>query len=296
MISVIICSVNPLLLEKVRKNIEETIGVPYEIISIDNSQNKYGICKAYNEAGAKARFPILCFMHEDISFETTNWGEKVCTHLKDKQTGLLGVAGGDSKALVPSSWSVPVISNEINLVQHYKSALLPVKRIVETNKEINGNTKRVIALDGVWLCTRKDVFEQFKFDDKTFTGFHGYDIDYSLQVNTKFTVRVVFDVVLHHFSEGNPDARWINSAILVSKKWKKQLPVSVYDLSKEQYRFHYWHSLRVYLQHLFRLNYNYFTIIATLLHYSFNRRYFSFRRFLSMSKYVAIGIYKGYEN
>lgn len=279
------------MLANVKKNIAETIGVPYEIIPIDNSKNTYGICKAYNEGGAKARFPILCFMHEDVSFETMNWGEKARAHLSDESTGLLGIAGGDSKALVPSSWSVPAVSNEINLVQHYKSKKLPPEHIVITNNQTEGNLKRVVAVDGVWLCTRKEVFERFTFDDKTFTGFHGYDIDYSLQVSTAYKVCVVFDIVIHHYSEGTPDARWMDSAIKVSKKWKSYLPVSVYNLSEAQYNLHHWNSLQVFIQHLFRLKYNYFVIVRSLLFYSFSR-YFSFRRFLSMSKYVLISMYK----
>jgi Glycosyltransferase like family len=290
MISVIICSVNPVLLASVKKNIAETIGVPYELISIDNSLNQYGICKAYNEGGSKARFPVLCFMHEDVAFETMNWGTKVCEHLAGADAGLLGVAGGDSKALVPSSWSVPVISNEINLVQHYKSGQAPAKRIIETGELVKGSKQKVIAADGVWLCTKKSVFDQFKFDETNFPGFHGYDIDYSLQVGTTYSVYVVFDILIHHFSEGSPDRKWVESAVQVSKKWKKRLPVSVYNLNSSQYSFHHWHSLRVYLQHLFRLQYSYSAILMSLFTYSFTR-FFSIRRFLSMSKYVLISMY-----
>jgi hypothetical protein len=293
MISVIICSVNPVSLANIKKNIQETIGIPYEIIDIDNSKNQYGICKAYNEGGAKARFPILCFMHEDISFETQHWGDLVCRHLADDSTGLLGIAGGDAKSLVPSSWSVPIISNEINLVQHYKSNKAPVERIVTTNPNVPGPKKKVVALDGVWLCTKKEVFDQFKFDEINFAGFHGYDIDYSLQVNTRYDLYVVFDIVIHHFSEGTPDKKWIDSAIRVSSKWKHRLPVSVYHLPISSYNLHHWQSLQVFIYRLFNLDYNYFIIIKFYLVYSFTR-FFSVRRFFSMGKYVLISMYNNY--
>jgi len=294
MISIIICSVNPELLASIKKNIGETIGIPHEIVDIDNSKNQYGICKIYNEGGAKAKFPILCFMHEDILFETKNWGQLICAHLADSCTGLLGIAGGDAKSLVPSSWSIPIVSNEINLVQHYKFGKEIHTKITVTNPYTQGIAKKVIALDGVLLCTKKEVFAEFKFDEATFGGFHGYDIDYSLQVNTKYDVYVIFDVIIHHFSEGNPDKKWIDSAILVSKKWKNKLPVSIYNLSMPEYNLHHWHSLQVFLQHLFRLNYGYITIIKFYLTYSFTR-FFTIRRFLSMGKYVFANMYSNYK-
>jgi len=40
MISIIICSRNAILSESIVKNIAETVGVEYEIISVDNSENK----------------------------------------------------------------------------------------------------------------------------------------------------------------------------------------------------------------------------------------------------------------
>ena len=289
MISIIICSVNPAALDNVKKNIEETIGIPYEIIAIDNSKNQYGICKAYNMGAGRAKFPVLCFMHEDISFETANWGQLVCGHLADDRTGLLGVAGGDAKSLVPSSWSVPIISNEINLVQHYKSDK-PTERIVVTNPDVSGSRKKVVALDGVWLCTKKKVLDQFKFDEINFTGFHGYDIDFSLQVNTRYDPYVVFDIVIHHYSEGTPDKKWIDSAIGVSRKWKRHLPVSIYDLPMSSYRLYHWRSLQVFIYRLFNLNYSYPAILKFYLAYSFTR-FFSARRFFSMGRYVLLGMY-----
>ena len=292
MISIVICSVNKDLLSNLEKNIAETIGLPYELIAIDNSVNQYGICKVYNEGGKKAKFPILCFMHEDILFETKKWGELVCKHLADNTTGLLGIAGGDIKSRVPSSWSQPIISTEVNIIQHYKSRQKSPEHLLVTNASINGTIKKVVLLDGVWLCTKKEVFDQYTFDEIMFTGFHGYDIDYSLQVNTKYNLYVVFDILIHHYSEGNPDKNWVNSAVLINKKWMARLPVSSYVLSGRQYSFHHWHSLRVFLQQLVRLNYNNYTILKYYILYSFTR-YFSIRRFLSLGKYVLISISAG---
>ncbi len=286
MVSIIICSVNPDYLDALTKNIEQTIGLPYQIIAIDNAINRFGICKVYNIGAKKAIYNTLCFVHEDVAFATQNWGNIITQHLKDKKVGLIGLAGGDAKSIVPSSWSIPVVSNQINIFQHFKDKSKTAKHIVETNVP-NTLKQQVVALDGVFLCTRKNVFDKFKFDEQTFKGFHGYDIDYSLQVNTQYQVFVIFNLVLHHFSEGSPDSKWVYSAIALSNKWKNQLPICIYNLTKEEENLYHWRSLQIFLQKLFELKYPLLIIIKSYFNYSFTK-YFRFRRFFSMGKYVLI--------
>src|ERR1700749_930895 len=105
MISIIISSANPSLLIQASKNIEDTIGVPYELVSFDNSGGQKGICEVYNLGIKKARYELLCFMHEDIEIETHGWGQVVIDQFNsDKELGLLGVAGSIYKTLTPSGW------------------------------------------------------------------------------------------------------------------------------------------------------------------------------------------------
>ena len=290
MVSIVICSVSPIYLAALIKNINQTIGLPFQVIAIDNSINKFGICKVYNQGAEQAMYDTLCFVHEDVSFATTNWGNLIINHLEDKNIGLIGLAGGDSKSSVPSSWSIPVVSNQINILQHYKDKSKAAKHIVETHIP-NSIKQQVVALDGVFLCTRKDVFANFKFDEDNFLGFHGYDIDYSLQVNTQYQVFVIFDIVVHHFSEGTPDNKWVNSAVKLAEKWKKQLPISIYNLNSEEENLYHWRCLQVFLQKLFELKYPIPIIIKNYLKYSFTQ-YFTLRRFFSMGKYVLGSYFK----
>ncbi len=291
MISIIICSANNFLLSQVKLNIQETIGVPHEIIAIDNSVNKDGICAVYNRGGAEALYPLLCFVHEDILFETNNWGLLIEQHFKNSDIGLLGFAGGDTKSIVPSSWSSSFRSNEISIIQHYKSVNAFSKRTISAEKSKPEVQKNVAALDGVFLCTRKEIFNLHKFDEANFKGFHGYDIDYSLQILKHHSVVVVFNILVHHYSEGRPDKKWAASAIMLSKKWKDILPVSVYPLTNKEFNEHHWKTLQVFMSHLFRLNFRFDQVIFYYLKYSFTR-FFNLRRFLSMGKYVLLSAYK----
>lgn len=280
MISIIICSINKSFLANAVKSIEKTIGVPHEIIVIDNNTARLGICEAYNRGATKAKFDILCFMHEDISFETQGWGVNVITHLGDKSIGLIGVAGGDTKSLVPSSWPSSIFNSEISLIQHYRDEKETGVKIVMTGYPNDlGSCKNVACLDGVWMCVRKDIFKRYQFDAKVFTGFHGYDIDYSLQVAQTHRVCVIFDVVLHHYSEGSFDRRWLQSSMLVSDKWKHVLPYSVRHVTKKELIRQHWTTMNIYIETMIRLEYNLAFIVWQLLKYGLNSL-FGFRFFL----------------
>ena len=66
MVSIIMCSRNPEMDKRLDENIKQTIGTEYEVVLVDNSAGRYGICGAYNEGVRRAKGDILCFMHEDI--------------------------------------------------------------------------------------------------------------------------------------------------------------------------------------------------------------------------------------
>jgi hypothetical protein len=227
MISVIISSANPSLLADVRKNIADTMGVPYEIIAFDNSDGKKGICEVYNEGIQKAKHELLCFMHEDICITTDGWGKIVKSKFDEHaEYGLLSIAGSDYKSLAPSGWNGSGIDTDhINLIQHYKSEKNePVHRFKNVlNKEL----VEVACVDGVWFCVPKKIVAEVLFDQNTFKGFHGYDIDFSLAVGRKHKIGVIFDVLIEHFSEGNYDKAWMDDTLKLHDKWYDRLPVNV---------------------------------------------------------------------
>ena len=47
--------------------------------------------------------------------------------------------------------------------------------------------EEVVCLDGVFICSRKEVWQQSKFNDADLKGFHFYDIDFSLKGITDMT-------------------------------------------------------------------------------------------------------------
>lgn len=230
MISIVICSANEEELAQVSENIGNTVGIAYEIIAIDNRTAGRGICEVYNEGAMRARFDILCFMHEDIELRTAGWGAKVLDIFnQNPQLGLLGIAGGGYKSLAPSSWYNYFLQENggfyANLVQGYRHT--GRKETVEYKNPRNEPLSRVACIDGCWMCTRREVVRQLPFDEQLLKGFHGYDLDFSIAVNQRYEVAVTFEVLLKHFSEGNFNQTWRTQILKVHKKWPHVLPLNI---------------------------------------------------------------------
>lgn len=233
MISIIICSADAGLLKQVSENIKTTIGVPYEIIGINNKNTGKGICEVYNEGTQKARYNLLCFMHEDIIIKTHNWGPIISGIFKDESIGLVGVAGSGYLPIAPSAWASRGLDiGYINIIQSFKyKNKASIHAYRNPKKEQLSN---VACLDGVWLATTKDIAMEFPFDAATFTGFHGYDLDFSIAVGTKYKVAVTYDVLIEHLSEGSFDKRWMEENLKVFNKWNAYLPVNTEGLTEHE--------------------------------------------------------------
>lgn len=232
MISIIICSANERYLRDLRINLSETVGCTYEVLAYPNSDGKKGICEVYNQGAKEANFDLLCFVHEDVKILTQNWGNIVSGIFSENPAlGLLGIAGGDYKSLAPSSWfnfeAPPEFPGKkyINLIQGYKFEDLGPQHDYSNPK--NEELSRVACIDGVWMCTRKSIAKEFKFDEQMLKSFHGYDIDFSLAVAQKHAIAVTFEVLLHHYSEGGSTRGWVEDLAKVHKKWSRVLPINL---------------------------------------------------------------------
>ncbi len=247
MISIIICSRNSFDLQKVLLNVETTIGVEFEPVVIDNSNGQYTIFEAYNLGINLSKGDLLCFMHEDIAFETQGWGKRVVEIFDSNlNLGLLGVAGSSYKPSVPSGWSFPEARTDtfyMNIVQHRKGSEPSCTIYINPRNEA---LSKVVSVDGVWFCTTREVVKDIKFDDITFNNFHCYDIDFSLSVLQKYDVAVTFEILIHHFSEGSFNDSWITETLKLHNKWNSILPINLDNISvetQEEEEFKAFHSI-----------------------------------------------------
>ena len=85
--------------------------------------------------------------------------------------------------------------------------------------------KRVLLLDGVFLCIKKEAFTKVRFDEANPAGFHFYDLDYSLSCHREKLKLGVVDIMITHASPGlreftpefNEGQQWFLN------KWKGKL-------------------------------------------------------------------------
>ncbi len=80
MISIIVCSIKEPSWKDHERNVKATIGTDHEYLRIDNRENNYGICEAYNRGAAKSKGDILVFVHEDVFFLERGWGPVLKQH------------------------------------------------------------------------------------------------------------------------------------------------------------------------------------------------------------------------
>ncbi len=227
MISLIICSRLRTTGHSLSHNIAMTVGTEYEIVHIDNSDNRHNIFQAYNKGVETAQGDILCFMHEDIRFHTEHWGKVVESVFEDENVAALGVAGG---SVVPECADWRFFKSHTYLKQ---GSTVPGEKPIyyiadDTTNTRNAHLVRVALLDGVWMCFRKSLFERIRFDDRSFHGFHLYDSDICMQANALGVgVYVTGDISIEHFSVGTFTEDFEKDLGTFSKKWSRMLPYQV---------------------------------------------------------------------
>jgi len=237
MLSIIICSINKELLNNLSRNIEETIGIPHEIIAIDNTIAKLSITQVYNKGVRMSKYEYLCFIHEDILFHTKNWGQILINLLKSDDIGLVGVSGTIFKSQAPVNWSVPP-----NSCFRSSAIIWYNGKAHNTNRNLlNEITSQVAVVDGLFLSCTREMAIKYPFDEKNLTGFHLYDMDLSVRIGKEHKVVVTHSIIVEHLSSGNRNITWYNDSVRWHRLNKNQLPITINLKKKHANRINYYH-------------------------------------------------------
>jgi hypothetical protein len=224
MISLVICSKKPKIADELVKNINNTIGLDYEIIVVLDRDSEHSIFSAYNKGIKQSKFDFVCFIHDDIFFHSNDWGKTIVQHLMDDHDGFIGIAGGTMLPRVPAPWSFG---------PHFKHFIQSEKHSKKTEFHYLGDFdekhyKSVVFLDGVFLACKKELFNNLSFDEKSYHGFHCYDQDICMQASVLgFENRVIDNILIEHFSRGNFTKSWIESELIFWRKWRTQSTVNM---------------------------------------------------------------------
>lgn len=246
MISIIVSTYKPESFKQLKSCVQKTIGVPYEIIPVQNP-GLYSICEAYNMGVAKAQYPYFCFVHDDVIIHTKDWGQLLINRMDaDRKIGLIGIAGSKFKSTYPTTgWGTgPFVKNLWR--GHYKTTDAMQQTIeVDLDKRLTKpETEEVVVVDGLFLFTKSEVLTKCRFDAAMLTHFHGYDTDFSLQViQNGYKVIVDRSLDVFHHSKGVQGAEFAKANRAIYRKWSSKLPVASPDLRFGSLHLYYYNLL-----------------------------------------------------
>lgn len=172
-----------------------------EVIAIEN-KNKYSLSEAYNLILSASKNDIVVFIHDDITFDTKNWGRKLIKHYKrNSNYGIIGIAG--TNQLTSGKWW-EIKEAMHGVVNHSDGKQIWTSRF---SADQGNKIKPMATLDGLFFSIDKTKIINI-FDEK-FKGFHFYDMAFVFK-NFVDGVKVGLctDIRVTHMSVGEVNDEW----------------------------------------------------------------------------------------
>tara|TARA_R100001015_G_C4632190_1_gene195447 strand:- start:111 stop:1208 length:1098 start_codon:yes stop_codon:yes gene_type:complete len=204
------------------KLIKSTCGVHnVEILPYENP-GKYSLNEVYNMGLKKATNDKVVFCHDDIKFDTKNWGRKMLKNFsKHPDFGIIGVAGTRYLSTTGRWWDD--FSKMHGAVYHEKDGN---RWLTRYSKDIGLNLMPVVLVDGLFFGVSKSKL--VKHFDESIKGFHFYDVEFCFSnflENVK--IGVCTNVRITHLSIGQTNDEWEKNREVFAEKYKDKLPVKM---------------------------------------------------------------------
>jgi hypothetical protein len=200
-ISVIICSIDEARFARISAKYREMLdAVPHEIIGIHDAKS---LCEGYNRGVKASRGEVLIFSHDDVEIVTPDFAARLLAAME--QRDLLGVVGAtclSGATWIGSGW--PHLRGQVGM------SSVSGPGITANIFGLHGpGSESVQVMDGIFLAARRELALQVPFDEKTFDGWHLYDVDFSFSAHLKgFRCGISNDQVVIHDSIGDYGEEW----------------------------------------------------------------------------------------
>jgi glycosyltransferase involved in cell wall biosynthesis len=202
--------------------LKKTSGVSKpEVIPIENN-GEYSLTEIYNKILNESSNNIVILCHDDIYFDSKNWGQKILNHLKrNSEYGILGLAGTTNMPKSGRWWED--FSKMKGIVNHEHEG----KKWESKYSENKGNQlDDVVLVDGLFIVVNKKNIKQ-NFNEEI-GGFHFYDVDFSFRNFIEdVKIGVMYDVRVTHKSIGQTNEQWEKNREIFAEKYKDILPIKV---------------------------------------------------------------------
>jgi hypothetical protein len=188
------------------------------------------IFRSYNalldRAAALDDLEALVLTHQDAEITSADLCSTIRATLADPQVGVMGCAGAIGVRSI-AWWEASVtLSSFVNRYTEHGGGDLEAFSWDWSEAPAYARTGEVETLDGFVLVLSPWVVRNLRFDEEL-GGFHGYDLDFCLQVREagRKVVTADFRAIHHRPLEMVPDQReWIDAHIRVAEKWHGRIP------------------------------------------------------------------------
>lgn len=202
MLSVVFCSIDDARASSIERHYRVLLGEePHEIIGIRDARS---LAEGYNRGIDRAVGDVVVFSHDDIEFlDPAPWLARLKSHLSGFD--LIGLAG--TTRLISAAWAQAGPPHTYGQVGELDGRVEPFRVLICSVPApvVPG----IQAVDGLFFAVHRRVVDRIRFDERTFDGFHCYDVDYSYSAHLAgFRLAVATDLPVLHASQGSFDQRW----------------------------------------------------------------------------------------
>jgi len=202
--------------------LKKTSGIPNpEVIPVENN-GEFSLTETYNKILNESKHDIVILCHDDIYFDSKNWGQKILNHFKrNNDYGILGLAGTASMPKSAKWWED--FSKMKGIVNHeHEGKKWESKYSTSKGNELDD----VVLVDGLFIViNKKNIKRTF---NEEIGGFHFYDVDFSFRnFIDGVKIGVMYDVRVTHKSIGQTNDQWEKNREIFAEKYKDVLPVKV---------------------------------------------------------------------
>ena len=192
-----------------------------EIIPVENN-GQFSLTEVYNKILNDSKNDIVILCHDDIYFDSKNWGQKILNHFKrNPDYGVLGLAGSTQLPSSAKWWED--FSKMRGIVNHEHGGK---KWESKYSPSLGNQIDDAVLVDGLFIVINKNNIKQ-TFNEEI-KGFHFYDVDFSFRnFIDDVKIGVMYDVRVTHKSIGETNEQWEKNREIFSEKYKEVLPVKV---------------------------------------------------------------------
>ena len=170
MVTVVYCTrqANP----EYKEHLIKSSGLHKHLEVIEIINNGESLTKCYNRGLKQAKNNIIVFAHDDISFETNQWGHKLLKQFdRHPEYGIIGLAGTKNLPASGQWWeNRKKMYGQVGHTHEGKTWL----SVYSPNMGLD--IEEVVVIDGVFMAIDKT---KIKCDfDEAVEGFHFYDINF----------------------------------------------------------------------------------------------------------------------